>query len=230
MSGVQGLGDVHIQQGLGSSGSSSNGGGEGDGAAKQGMQQQAATAGVLQVAEIYLQHRMQQQQQHGAQEQAQHSSSSSSSLHPLQLPPQQQRQQPQQGRPGIFRAQTFDWNSIDVPERYDVILACDVLYEYTAVEPVAAVIGRLLKTKPGCMLLLADPPNRTAANRERFVQLLSACNSNNVALLLEESGVYQCDVNQLDPEMVGGVSSQTMPVQFMAFRAAVGNDTIGLKM
>ncbi|WIA35241.1 hypothetical protein OEZ86_003702 [Tetradesmus obliquus] len=116
-----------------------------------------------------------------------------------------------------------------VPERFDVVLACDVLYEDTAVEPVAAVVGRLLKPGSGSSLLLADPPNRTAANRQRFVELLSGGLAGGINLRLEESGIYQCDVSQLDPEMKGGVTTQSVGVQFMAFRAAVGNDTIGIK-
>jgi hypothetical protein len=105
-----------------------------------------------------------------------------------------------------------------------------VLYEDTAVEPVAAVVGRLLKRGSSSSLLLADPPNRTAANRKRFVELLSSGSPGVQNLRLEESGVYQCDVSQLDPEMKGGVTTQSVGVQFMAFRAAVGNDTIGLKV
>lgn len=104
-----------------------------------------------------------------------------------------------------------------------------VLYEDTAVEPVAAVVGRLLKPGSGSSLLLADPPNRTAANRQRFVELLSGGLAGGINLRLEESGIYQCDVSQLDPEMKGGVTTQSVGVQFMAFRAAVGNDTIGIK-
>eukprot|EP00775_Hariotina_reticulata_P012326 gene12326-12461_t len=75
---------------------------------------------------------------------------------------------------------------------------------------------------------LINPPNRTADNRQRFVELLSAAQPG--ALLLEESGVYQCAVNQLDPEMVGGVKGESVAVQFMAFRYSVGNDTVGVKL
>lgn len=104
-----------------------------------------------------------------------------------------------------------------------------VLYEDTAVEPVAAVVGRLLKPGSGSSLLLADPPNRTVANRQRFVELLSGGLAGGINLRLEESGIYQCDVSQLDPGMKAGVTTQSVGVQFMAFRAAVGNDTIGIK-
>jgi hypothetical protein len=36
-------------------------------------------------------------------------------------------------------------------------------------------------------------------------------------------------VQQLDTEMLGGVTSESVAVQFMVFQSAVGNDTIGLK-
>jgi predicted nicotinamide N-methyase len=122
---------------------------------------------------------------------------------------------------------SFDWNSSKVTERYDVVLACDVLYESEAVDLVASVIPKLLKPGNSSSLLLADPPNRTVANRQRFLDLIAAAQP--TRLLLQESGVEQCDVQQLDPEMLGGVTSESVSVQFMVFQSAVGNDTIGLK-
>jgi hypothetical protein len=127
----------------------------------------------------------------------------------------------------VYRALPFDWSSSKVTERYDVILACDVLYESEAVDLVATVIPKLLKPGNSSTLLLADPPNRTVANRQRFLDLISAAQP--TRLLLQESGVEKCDVQQLDPEMLGGVTSESVAVQFMVFRSAVGNDTLGLK-
>jgi hypothetical protein len=69
-------------------------------------------------------------------------------------------------------AAVFDWHSPPADlRRFDVVLACDVLYEADAVGPISAVVPKLLKSTSGA-LLLSDPPNRTAANRERFLQLL----------------------------------------------------------
>ena len=42
---------------------------------------------------------------------------------------------------------------------FDVVLACDVLYEKAFIEPLAGVVARLLKPSGG-VLLLADPPDR----------------------------------------------------------------------
>jgi predicted nicotinamide N-methyase len=127
-----------------------------------------------------------------------------------------------------YRALPFDWNISKVTERYDVVLACDVLYESEAVDLVASVIPKLLKRgNNSSLLLFADPPNRTVANRQRFLDLIAAAQP--TRLLLQESGVEQCDVQQLDPEMLGGVTSESVSVQFMVFQSAVGNDTIGLK-
>jgi predicted nicotinamide N-methyase len=169
--------------------------------------------------------KQQQQEQQGASPQSD------------QQPEQQQQQQPQDlanvlpdqplSAHCIYRALPFDWSTSKVTERYDVILACDVLYESEAVDLVASVIPKLLKPGNSSSLLLADPPNRTVANRQRFLDLISAAQP--TRLLLQESGVEKCDVQQLDPEMLGGVTSESVAVQFMVFRSAVGNDTIGLK-
>lgn len=153
----------------------------------------------------------------------------------LQRQQQQQQQQDQGGamheQPPvaqcIYRAQPFDWNSSKIAEQYDVVLACDVLYESEAVDLVASVIPKLLKPGNSSSLLLADPPNRTVANRQRFLDLIAAAQP--TRLLLQESGLEQCDVQQLDPEMLGGVTSETVQICFMVFQSAVGNDTIGLK-
>lgn len=151
-----------------------------------------------------------------------------------QQPQQQHPQQPVGHLPEpptvahcVYRALPFDWSSSSVTERFDVVLACDVLYEAEAVDLVASVIPKLLNPGNSSSLLLADPPNRTAANRERFLRLIAAAQP--TRLLLQESGIEQCHVQQLDPEMLGGVTSESVGVQFMVFRSAVGNDTIGLK-
>jgi hypothetical protein len=103
----------------------------------------------------------------------------------------------------------------------------------------------------GGYLVLADPPNRTAANRKRFVELLtSGCTGGGGAraarLSLEECCLLDsCRTQLLDPEMVGGKSctklpspapssgsnhADTVPVQLMVFRSSLGTDTVGVKM
>lgn len=127
----------------------------------------------------------------------------------------------------IVRSCVFDWNDTRVAERFDVVLACDVLYENDAVAPIAEAVPRLLRATGG-QLLLADPPNRTAANRERFLQLLSGSGSG--GFTLNECSQHQCEVRQLDLEMLGGISAETIPVQLMVLRRSVGKDTVGLKL
>jgi predicted nicotinamide N-methyase len=216
-----------------------------------GSGQQAAPAGVLQLAQLFATQQLQQQQ---SQQQQQ-----------LQQSKQQQQSQ-QQPSPAaapaaapstqcscIYRATPYDWTSSDVShERFDVVLACDVLYEAEAVNDVARAIPQLMRAGSGSLLLLADPPNRTAANRQRFLEVLAAGGSSSTAaaaagggpppssssssssstqlrLLLQESALEECDVTQLDPEMLGGVNSESVAVQFMVFRAALGGETLGLK-
>eukprot|EP00798_Chlamydomonas_sp_ICE-L_P005359 gene5359-5576_t len=60
--------------------------------------------------------------------------------------------------------------------RFDVVLACDVLYEDGFAEPIATLMPRLLGPNLGSHLLLADPPNRTAQNPiswKRFRELMA---------------------------------------------------------
>ena len=46
------------------------------------------------------------------------------------------------------RARVFDWNHADLlRENFDVLLACDVLYEDSAVEPIARLVPRWVLTK-----------------------------------------------------------------------------------
>jgi hypothetical protein len=173
---------------------------------------------------VQEQHQQQQLDSHDQQVQAQQ---------PQESQPQQQQassslpEAPSTSAQCVYRALPFDWNSSAVTERYDVVLACDVLYEADAVDLVASVIPKLLKPGNSSTLLLADPPSRTVANREKFLGLISAAQP--TRLLLQESGIEQCNVQQLDPEMLGGVTAESVGVQFMVFQSAVGNDTIGLK-
>ncbi|KAF8060503.1 Mettl20 [Scenedesmus sp. PABB004] len=215
VAGVQGLESVALRP-LGAAGAA---GGGGDAA-------RAAPEGLLQLAELYAQQSRLLQQSQPAQQSAQQPRAQ---LAPQPLAPADARRG---GGGGVLRGELFDWNAPPAGEGFDVVLACDVLYEDSAVAPVAAAVPRLLRRRGGGALLLADPPNRTAANRARFAALLAAPPGGGGArLVLEESAVTACDVEQLDPEMAGGVgSAESVPVQLMTFRAPVGNDTVGLKL
>lgn len=191
------------------------------------VQQPLLISQLLQQQQQAAQRQLQQQVDDGqlsSQTQQQQQQQGPSDLPPLQ---QQQQQTQQPDVQCVYRALPFDWSSSKVSERYDVVLACDVLYEAEAVDLVASVIPKLLKPGNSSVLLLADPPNRTVANRQKFLDLIAAAQP--MRLLLQESGVEKCDVQQLDPEMLGGVTSESVAVQFMVFQTAVGNDTLGLK-
>eukprot|EP01026_Neomeris_dumetosa_P072633 TRINITY_DN74014_c0_g1_i11.p1 TRINITY_DN74014_c0_g1~~TRINITY_DN74014_c0_g1_i11.p1 ORF type:complete len:333 (-),score=37.12 TRINITY_DN74014_c0_g1_i11:23-1021(-) len=80
------------------------------------------------------------------------------------------------------QAQIFDWFNPGKQQNFDIILACDVLYEKNSVEPVASAISSLLSlesqvvnsnntTLPGentRTVLLADDPKRCIQNRDNF--------------------------------------------------------------
>ncbi len=174
--------------------------------------------------------------------------------------PQQQQQQQRRRRKTRVVPVPFDWNQgpealleqcaaaggdgdggRSRQQRFDVVLACDVLYESAAVEPISRLVPGILKADGG-RLLLADPPNRTAHNRERFVELLGGGGGGATAqagggraraarLVLEQCTVVDgCRVQQLDPEMVGGMAkSEVVPVQLVVFQSSLTANTVGLK-
>ena len=90
------------------------------------------------------------------------------------------------GTPARVTARVFDWSepvARDLSD-FDVVMACDVLYESFSVEPIARVVPDLLGGDGDPRLVLADPPTRTKQNRDRFVQLLTSA-----GFRLEESAV-----------------------------------------
>ena len=68
-------------------------------------------------------------------------------------------------------AEVFDWNAVRADQRtFDLVLACDVLYEAHAVAPVAALIPKLTNEAPRGRWMLADPPDRAPKNRAAFLE------------------------------------------------------------
>jgi len=65
---------------------------------------------------------------------------------------------------GLCRAELFDWTAEYTGRKFDVLLACDVLYEDFSVGSVSEVVPQMLFTAAG-RLILADPAHRTEANR-----------------------------------------------------------------
>jgi hypothetical protein len=52
--------------------------------------------------------------------------------------------------------------------KFDVVIACDVLYEREAIEPVANLAIKLMRNK-GARFILADPESRTRAHRYSLI-------------------------------------------------------------
>jgi len=77
------------------------------------------------------------------------------------------------GFEGRVTTQVFDWNAVDDgQEKFDTLLACDVLYEAAAVAPVAELVPKLVRGGGG-RFLIGDPPLRAPKNRARFKSLLT---------------------------------------------------------
>jgi len=86
-------------------------------------------------------------------------------------------------------ALVFDWNAVPVGQpKFDLVLACDVLYEKHAVLPVALLVPQLTTEKKGTWLL-ADPPNRAPKNREEFIALVTRNDDRKMKLVNEPKPV-----------------------------------------
>ncbi|GAQ82034.1 hypothetical protein KFL_000980210 [Klebsormidium nitens] len=73
----------------------------------------------------------------------------------------------------VLRAELFDWSDKSRSRAvFDVVLACDVLYEKTSVPKVADVLPTLLKDGTHSQAIISDPTDRCPGNRARFVELL----------------------------------------------------------
>ena len=55
---------------------------------------------------------------------------------------------------------------------FDVVLACDVLYNPEAVDAIAALVLRLFGSGSSGAFILADPPGRFPKNHARFLSLM----------------------------------------------------------
>ena len=96
---------------------------------------------------------------------------------------------------GTIGALELDWHAPPAELRgcFDLMTACDVLYEKTAAAPVSALALHLLA--PGGTLLLADPPLRTPGNREQF---LAALEGKFEAVRTEEQRIFDADGKPVD--------------------------------
>ena len=76
----------------------------------------------------------------------------------------------------VVSASAFDWNAVPENQRtFDLVLACDVLYETHAVEPVSELVAALTRPRDEqSAWLVADPPERAPRNRERFLERVGA--------------------------------------------------------
>lgn len=73
------------------------------------------------------------------------------------------------GQGGTLGACLFDWNDDFSGVTYDTVIACDVLYENVAVEPLARLLPMMLAgAEQDSRILLTDPEHRTPDHRRRF--------------------------------------------------------------
>lgn len=75
-------------------------------------------------------------------------------------------------------ATEFDWHQPFTGNPYDVVIACDVLYDASAVSPLAKLLPSMLAPSKEIhgrnRLILTDPPERTPQHRADFLAQLAA--------------------------------------------------------
>eukprot|EP00899_Mesostigma_viride_P013881 jgi/Mesvir1/22494/Mv18529-RA.1 len=71
-------------------------------------------------------------------------------------------------------ARLYDWSAGGGGEMFDVVMACDVLYEEYSVAPIAKAVPALLAPGKLGTFLLADAPDRKPSNRAKFLELMGA--------------------------------------------------------
>ncbi|CAM6041320.1 unnamed protein product [Sphagnum compactum] len=108
----------------------------------------------------------------------------------------------------IVKAELLDWTDKKAHvHNFDVVLACDVLYEKLAVPLIADLVPRLLCTHPGAKLLLADPVERNPRNREKFLQIF-----------LESSSVQRFELEKIE-EQTPHMDGSAHPVKVLHFKS-----------
>lgn len=122
--------------------------------------------------------------------------------------------------PCKLAAHEFDWHLPFAGQPYDVVIACDVLYDSCAVAPLAQLLPSMLATtverNGWSRLILTDPPERTPQHRADFLATVAAQHQDMVVDFTQRVIVDQ-----------HGVSG---PVLVIALRrqSAGGGDTIGI--
>lgn len=117
-----------------------------------------------------------------------------------------------------IKLQTFDWLTSEVPRQFDVVLACDVLYETAAVAPIGRVLSKLLRPDNGS-LLLCDPPIRNAQNKDRLLTVLGDL----MGISVVETCTRSCCAKLLNSEMKGAVDD-AVAVSIMHLRTWMPED------
>ena len=131
-------------------------------------------------------------------------------------------------------AAVFDWSRPYEGPEADVVLACDVLYEKGAAEPLARVVPAMLRgsgSEP--RLLLTDPPERSPEYRLHFMACLA---ENDVQLAVEVNSIVGAvsgstlSAKPLEPPGWSGEAGAHHAVQLMVLRRRDGGDTVGLPL
>ena len=116
-------------------------------------------------------------------------------------------------------AEVFDWRQPFTGEPFDVVVACDVLYDASAVTPLASRLPEMLSRSDDSQLLLTDMPRRTPALRRRFMEELAAVD-----------GDMMVEMNRIVGAAELPVCEEAADVQLVVLRRRQGGETVGLPL
>lgn len=80
----------------------------------------------------------------------------------------------QKGAKLMARAEVFDWSEKKKhTSTFEMVLACDVLYEKSSVPYIAEILPNLICGSGSGKVIMTDPTHRTPQNREKFLNLIN---------------------------------------------------------
>jgi predicted nicotinamide N-methyase len=119
--------------------------------------------------------------------------------------------------PCPVHAAHFDWSQPYDGGTFDVVVACDVLYEETAAAPLARIIPQMMGGGGSeKRLLLTDVPKRSPKHRRNFMTLLEQADTR-----------LAVEVNRVVTEAEAGLEHD---IQLVVLRQREGGDSVGLPL
>lgn len=101
----------------------------------------------------------------------------------------------------VVLSEIADWGDKSIQNKdFDVVLACDVLYESASVDLIADLVPRLLTKRSGAKLIVTDPVERCPQNRKRFIDLMQtgACEGIVMESMERREPLFENGIHQIE--------------------------------